>query len=583
MEEQQPLLNDEPTPHHSERRITSDVEQQHHQQQRRLRSSSLNFLDWLTTRSASLNRRELIGLVFLGTLVGTLLATFAINGLSTTEPKGEVSYAALTNEIEILRKEWEIEGAVIGVVRDGVLEYAQAFGRRNSAGDPVTLKTLFEIGSNTKAFTAVAIATLVEKGKLDWETPVSKLYPGFEFKDPIATERATLIDLLSHRTGLPRHDLMYMWNSTGEIISHIKYLEPSAQFREKYQYSNLMFDTAGTLAGRINDEGWQSLIQNSLLERLEMFHTYTSAQVAKADPDASEGFINGKAVDPFEDVILDRGLPSGSIVSDIYDLSKWLAFFQSKGLTLHNRRILSEDFFDNFLWYPHTPVLAEAPTLTFKPVEHLISYGLGFSLSMYRGKRLISHGGATSGYMSYISTLPKENISIAILTNSMIPVPEMMAKYIIDRVAFPDEPPLDWNKEYRARERKYKADEQSRADSFQEMRGKNKTRPSVPFEGISGVYENIAYGNLLLTPKNGPIDDGDDIEFNLSVVGQTRTEFRLKHWVNDTFGAFSSSDQDQETPILLASFLKAEGSEEYSSLEIALEPAVAPIAFVRSK
>ncbi|KAJ3209547.1 hypothetical protein HDU67_006136 [Dinochytrium kinnereticum] len=576
MEEQQPLLKDEPTPHITEPSNTNDIEQQQPQQQRRPRNSPRTFLNWITHTSVSLNRRELIGLIFLGTVVVTLIVTFTIDTLSSAEPKGEVNYASLTNELELLRKEWETEGAVVGVVRDGVLEYAQAFGKKNAAGDPVGLKTLFEIGSNTKAFTAISTAILVEKGKLDWETPVSKLYPGFEFRDPIATERATLIDILSHRTGLPRHDLMFVCNSTEEILTHIKYLEPSAQFREKFQYNNLMYMLAGTIAGRVNDEGWFSLIQNSLLERIEMFHTYTHAVDSKSDPETSEGFISGKPVNANFSLILEKVAPAGGIVSDILDVGKWLAFLQAKGLTTHNRRVLSEEVFDKLLWHPHTPIEAEAKMRTFKPVEHLLSYGLGFILSSYRGKRMVSHGGATNGYISEILTLPNEKISVAVLTNANTRFASLASRHVLDR-----QPVLDWNKEYRAAQDFDIENQQAAIEALLKLRGENKTTPSVPVTGIIGLYENAGYGKINVSGKPTASNTTEDLDLVVRFVSQPSMEFRIKHWVNDTFGLFAEELGGGEYPGLLASFFKANGSEVMERFEMPLEPSVAPISFVR--
>ncbi|KAJ3097018.1 hypothetical protein HDU97_005331 [Phlyctochytrium planicorne] len=314
--EQQPLLQPIPSntlgPSTSAAHLHSDHEA----------NASSTPLDWIHSRTRSLTRKELLATIFLGTLTATIIFVFALTSASSAEPINEINYAALGNELEILRKEWGVQGAVVGVVRDGKLEYKQGFGFRNNKGDPVTEKTLFQIGSNTKAFTSVAISVLAEEGKLDLEAPVSHLLPGFKFKDHVATKQANLLDILSHRTGLAGHQMATAFtNSTSIALSRVKHLESTATFRSKWQYSNLLYTLAGTIAGNVCNEGWHSLIQTKILERLEMFHTFTHPHEAEKDPQYSQGFSpNGEPIT--DDVwirLLEIDAPAGIIVSDIED------------------------------------------------------------------------------------------------------------------------------------------------------------------------------------------------------------------------------------------------------------------------
>ncbi|KAI8852771.1 beta-lactamase/transpeptidase-like protein [Chytridium lagenaria] len=532
-DEQQPLLKQKQPAHLSGADSAStlvrdlDVERQ----VRPAASSPRSLLDLVADASSGLSRRGLLGVIFLGTLVGTLIAVFSLNSLSSLPPRGEVNYAAVGNQLDLLRQKWGNQGCCC----------RGSFGIKNEKGDPVTLDTLFEIGSNTKAFTSIATAILVEKGKLDWKTPVSKLYPGFEFKDPIANEHATLIDILSHRSGLPRHDLMFKWNSSEEIISRIKYLEPTAQFREKYQYNNLMYLLAGTIAGRVYDEGWESLIQRTLLEPIEMFNTYPLSSKAQSDPEISQGFVGNKATGKSASTSLDVIAPAGAIVSSVKDLAKWVTFLQEKGLTVHNRRVLSEAAFDN-LWHQHTPVTAEVQNVGDYPsVEHVQSYGLGFHILSYRGKRLVSHGGATNGYRSEIFTLPKEKLSIIILCNSETDFPDMAARYILDKVAF------------------------------------LKTARSIG---------TTTYGKFFVSVPN-PSDSSRDFgKVDLLLAAdQNPFTLELQHWANDTFGVMREvvNGGGDGLPFTLVTFSKKEGEEKMSTVSVVLEPAVGkPVTFVRS-
>ena len=121
--------------------------------------------------------------------------------------------------------------------------YAKGFGYRDVENKlEVTSETLFAIGSNSKAFTATVLGILKDEGKIDFKKPVREYFPEFKLKDTFASERATLIDLLSHRTGLPRHDLMWYGSSLSreDLISKLRFLPFSEDFRTEWQYQNMI-------------------------------------------------------------------------------------------------------------------------------------------------------------------------------------------------------------------------------------------------------------------------------------------------------------------------------------------------------
>jgi CubicO group peptidase (beta-lactamase class C family) len=102
---------------------------------------------------------------------------------------------------------WHIPGLAMAVLRRGEPAVLRCWGVRDiDSGAPVTTDTVFPICSVTKSFTATALALLVDEGKIEWDRPVREYLPEFRLCDPIATDQATLRDLLTHRTGLPRHD-----------------------------------------------------------------------------------------------------------------------------------------------------------------------------------------------------------------------------------------------------------------------------------------------------------------------------------------------------------------------------------------
>ena len=168
---------------------------------------------------------------------------------------------------------WEVPGLAIAVVKNGQVVLAQGYGFRDVDKKlPVTPKTLFAIGSCTKAFTTFVMGTLVDEGKLDWDKPVRTYIPELRLHDRVASELITPRDLVTHRSGLPRHDLVW-YNATlsrKEIVDRLPYLEPTETFRSKFQYNNIMYMTAGYLVERLTGQSWEDAVRARIFTPLGM-------------------------------------------------------------------------------------------------------------------------------------------------------------------------------------------------------------------------------------------------------------------------------------------------------------------------
>ncbi|KAJ3114553.1 hypothetical protein HDU96_001972 [Phlyctochytrium bullatum] len=532
--------------------------------------SSLSPLDWIALKTDELTRKQLIGFTFFATFAGTLLLAFGLMAVSTLPPRKEINYAALTNQLELLRKEWKVPGAVVGVVREGKLEYAQAFGQKNEKGEPVTLDTLFQIGSNTKAFTAMALAILVEKGKLSWSTPVKELYPGFGFVDPVADSQATLIDILSHRTGLPEDNfLSILYNTTEAVLAHVKYVKPTAQFREKFQYSNYMYTLAGTIGGQVYNEGWNELIQSRLLEPIEMYDTYTSVFKSFEDPRIALGLEEGVwLVNASSHQWVELSAPAGSIVSNIHDMAKWASFLQERGLNRHGRRLVSDASFD-VMWRQWTPCLVSSI-----PYTRLNGYGLGFFIGTYRGKEIVFHTGTTRGFKSALVTIPDEKLSVIILSNSIIPFPAMAVKVVLDKVALSTSEPIDWSAKLHDSEAKTAEAVLAMKEQLRKLY--NPSLPStVPASAFLGHYTDGAYGELKITA-------GAEDNWLLFSVNNDKMTAKLKHWGGNKYGLMEAvytngnlvETATEDVPVALAVFEteKRNGSEVVTGVSLTSTP-----------
>ena len=178
-------------------------------------------------------------------------------------------------------KEWNIPGIAVGAIKNGKVVLLKGYGVRNLEDkQPVTPRTLMAIGSNTKSFTVVLLGQLVDEGKLDWDKPVIEYLPDFKLYDEYATKNFRVKDLVTHVSGLPRHDDLWYGRSTSrqDVFSHLRYVEPSTSFRGRWQYNNLMFITAGLLAEKIAGKSWDDMVRERILQPLEMTRTITSGE-----------------------------------------------------------------------------------------------------------------------------------------------------------------------------------------------------------------------------------------------------------------------------------------------------------------
>jgi CubicO group peptidase (beta-lactamase class C family) len=333
---------------------------------------------------------------------------------AATDPDADPleGYAAF---IEQSREAWKAPGVAVAVVRDGKVVHAEGYGFRDVAAElPVTSDTLFAVGSTTKAFTATLVGMLVDEGKLDWDEPVRTYLPRFDMFDPFADDRISARDLLTHRSGLPRHDLS--WYGAGasrdELVRRIAYLEPNRGFRDRFQYQNLMYMTAGYLAGRIEETTWEELIRQRILGPLEMKTTNLSIDAMQQAEDRALGYKKEENDDgeesievmPYRPIVGDA--PAGSINSSVAEMANWVLLHLNGGV-FNEKRLVSEATMDTM----HSPQVV-VPTdsllhrLSVYPEMPHLMYGMGWFIQSYRGHELIHHGGTSTDSRLWSASCP---------------------------------------------------------------------------------------------------------------------------------------------------------------------------------
>jgi CubicO group peptidase (beta-lactamase class C family) len=485
-------------------------------------------------------------------------------------PGAKPSLDGLDDFINQAMKDWKVPGLAIAVVRDDKVILLKGYGYRDlEKKSPVTPNTLFAIGSITKSFTVTMLGMEMDEGKVDWDKPVRDYLPTFKMYTPALTEEMIVRDLITHRSGLPRHDLM--WYSSDfpreDILRRLQYLEPSKPLRTKFQYNNLMFMTAGYIAGQLNGTSWEDAVSQRVFKPLGMTGTNFSERDTQHSADFAEPYRKGHDLKaelkhiPFDQQCPDRCAmgPAGEINSNVADMSKYLLFHMNHG-KLEGKQLLSE----NNSVQMQTPQMTMGGAAPYKELGEG-SYGMGFFISTYRGHKTVDHGGNIDGFSADLSFMPADKIGVVILTNlDGNPLPEIVANNVYDRLLGLDLVP--WNQRFLESEKKGKEAEQE-AKNKGYVPQKKGTHPSHDLKDYVGDYSNPGYGVV------GIAAEGDGFKFTLNKVSKP-----LKHYHYDSF-------QVPEDPLdpfekLKITFL-TDLNGDISSVSIPLQPDVKDIIFTR--
>jgi len=436
--------------------------------------------------------------------------------------QSEDPFAGFEAFVTGVMEDWNIPGVAVGVIRDGKVLLARGFGYRDIEAElPVTEHTTMAIGSNSKSFTVTLMGMLVDQGKLEWDRPVRDYLPDFRLHDEFATAEMTPRDLVTHQSGLPRHDNVWYGRtgSRAEIFAKLRYLEPNASFRSRYQYQNLMFMTAGYLTERITGEDWDDLMDQWIFTPLGMERSNTSVRDTPGSGDYAVPYLlrDGTLTRvPFRNI--DAVGPAGSVNSNVTEM---LAYIQAHidGGVFDGHSLLSEETSANM----QQAQFAMPGESEFTELGQA-SYGLGLRVSSYRGHKMVAHGGGIDGFISSMSWLPRERIGVMVLTNrsgDMNPVPVMIAYNVYDRLLGLD--PVDWN----ARNLELRDEQRARAEKTrreQEAKRVSGTQPSHALADYAGTYEHAGYGGMAIQVQGGRL-----------VIVYEDFELDLEHFHYDIF------------------------------------------------
>jgi len=468
-----------------------------------------------------------IEIVFLAAALATSAAAQSL--APTTAPPDLDAYVASS------MKTFDVPGMAVAIVKDGKIVVAKGYGLRK-LGDatPVDEFTLFGIGSNTKAFTTAALATLIDEGKLSWDDPVYQRLPGFVMYDPYVSHEMTIRDLLTHRSGmgLGEGDLLFWPHSTytrEEIIYKLRFMKPASSFRSHYAYDNLLYMTAGQIIPAVTGTSWDDYIRQRIFTPLGMNHSnVTNANIKPGDNVAfPHSRMDGKLqVIHFE--VLDNAGPAGAINSCAADMAKWVQLQLNRGKFIDHDGHLFTEQRSKEMWTPQTilPVGDPPPGLAGLKAN-FADYALGWGLRDYHGRKLVGHTGGVAGFVSRVMLVPEENLGVVVLTNAEEGGAfDSILYHVLDY--YFQLPPTDWiaafktlkdTEEKEAAETMKKAEAARAADS----------KPSLPLEKYAGVYNDAWYGPITIRMDNGALVITFD--HTPTMIGN------LQPWQHDTFKA----------------------------------------------
>lgn len=413
--------------------------------------------------------------------------------------------------------EYEVPGAVVGIVENDTIVYLNGFGVRELGKQGlVDPDTRFQIASVSKYITGGAIGSLVDEGKLNWDNPVIEYLPDFELKDTYISNHTTLRDLLAHRTGLRRDGelLGRVGYSNDEILRRMRYLEFGTGFREKYLYSNAGYFIAGEVAAKTDNQSWEELTDERIIKPLKMTRSGTRMETLYLDENhfSGHGNTDGKVqVIPLEEASLPA---AGQVVSTGRDMIQWIQMMLNEG-SIDGKEILTPKTVEEI----HAASLVAGPSGPLQDPNGAI--GLGCDSYYFLGERVIEKNGALDGVRSIVVLIPDKNAGIIVIANKQLTAfPEAVRNEFLERYIGRS------GEDLQARE---KASQEGWNSLIQNPKKPSDATPAtINPSAIKGEYSGDLYGSIL-------INEGSDEENMIIGLGPDSYQGNLIHWTNNTW------------------------------------------------
>lgn len=450
---------------------------------------------------------------------------------------------SLDNYVNRALEQWQIPGAALLIVKDGKIIVAKGYGIKElGANDKVDEKTMFMIGSNTKAFTGTLLALLEHEKKLNMEDKVVKYLPNFKMKDEWINNNLNLIDIITHRMGLEtfQGDFMF-WSSDlneDQVIEKFGMIPPQFDFRTKYGYTNAGYSIAAKIIKNVTGLEWKEYLKEKILLPLNMTRTTAlSVDFANADNIAKpHTLVEGKlTLLPFENI--DNMAACGSMGSSVSEISNWIIAQLDSG-KVDGKEIIPFKVLQR----------TREPQTIVRRTRHLFNktnfrlYGLGWVLEDYEGREIISHTGGVNGFVTSVTLIPKENLGIAVFTNTDKNSFYQSVKWeIID--SYLNLPYRNYDSIFYSNYLKQQENHNKWLKAIRDSVAM-KNKPSVNIKEFEGKYKHDVYGyaEIKKVIQNSPLKLESErkaslleLELELSLEHHSKIKGKLEHIGNNRF------------------------------------------------
>lgn len=450
-----------------------------------------------------------------------------------------VGLESLDAHVARVQATFNVPGIAVAIVRDGAVLLERGYGLREiGRPEPVDAHTAFAIASNTKAFTAAALAMLMDEGKLTWDDRVIDHLPWFQMSDPYVTREMTVRDLLVHRSGLALGggDLLF-WPittyTTEEIVRRLRYVPLATSFRSAYAYDNVLYAAATLTIERASGLSWAEFMRQRIFGPIGMRDTRASAGERRE----GENWATGHALFDFKDLkpvpwmSWDNNPGAGAIHSSVHDMARWMLVQLGAGRLPPGSADPGAPLFSEArqkeMWSVVTPMRPGDPKLAgLKPLKaNFAGYGHGWNLTDYRGRKVVSHTGGWPGQVSRVTLIPELGVGVVVLTNQEVGAAFQAVTYhIVD--ALVGAPAHDWVAAYAAAVQSGR--DEAEADWAKHVAARAEdSKPGRPLAAYAGTYRDAWYGDVTLG-----LDAGVLVMRFGRTAGLVGT---LEHWQHDTF------------------------------------------------
>lgn len=441
--------------------------------------------------------------------------------------------------VETVRQRFDVPGIAVAIVADDQVLLAKGYGLREiGRPEPVDARTMFAIASNTKAFTAAALSILADEGRLTLDDRVIDHLPWFRMSDPYVTAQMRLRDLLTHRSGLGlgAGDLLY-WPATSysarEVVERLAHVPLAGSFRDKYAYDNILYGVAQQVIEQVGGQGFKPFLQRRIFDRLGMRDTrYNADDLAPGDNVASgHAKFDFKHLRPVGTLTWHNVSGAGGLYSSAEDMAKWMRVQLNGGVISGTGDAVERLFSERRqlqMWSMVTPIPVPKPAVPglAPAMPNFAGYGEGWSLSDYRGDKLVWHTGGWPGMVSRLTLMPGRGLGVVVLTNQEVGAAfNAITYHALDLLT--GAPEHDWIGAHAAALAKSQDEAETAWNKHRAARVRS-SKPSLPLSAYAGRYRDRWYGDVDIR-----LEDRGRLVIQFSKTAQLLGD--LEHWQQDTF------------------------------------------------